>query len=130
MSDSRHPVAEKVTAVAASSFRGPIPPPDALARYERICPGFAERIIALAEREAENRQRLERDSMRIAENDAVAARLETKHGQNLAFWITIVAFLAAVICAYLRQPWVAGVIAGTTLASIVSSIMRKNASER
>lgn len=126
----KHTITEKVTTVATSSFRGPLPPPDALARYEQICPGFADRIVALAEREAENRQQLERDNMRIAENDAIASRLETKHGQNLAFWITIVAFAAAVICAYLRQPWVAGVIAGTTLVSVVSTLMRRNNNEK
>lgn len=68
--------------------------------------------------------------MRIAENDAIASRLETKRGQNLAFGITIVAFVAAVICAYLRQPWVAGVIAGTTLVSVVSTLMRRNNNEK
>lgn len=126
----KHNITERVTTVATSSFRGPLPPPDALARYEQICPGFADRIVALAEREAENRQRLERENMRIAENDIVAARNETKHGQNLAFWITIVAFMAAVGCAYLKQPWVAGVIAGTTLVSVVSTIMRRNTGDK
>lgn len=126
----KHTITEKVTTVATSSFRGPLPPPDALARYEQISPGFADRIVALAEREAENRQQLERDNMRIAENDAIASRLETKRGQNLAFGITIVAFVAAVICAYLRQPWVAGVIAGTTLVSVVSTLMRRNNNEK
>lgn len=126
----KHTITEKVTTVATSSFRGPLPPPDALARYEQICPGFADRIVALTEREAENRQQLERDNMRIAENDAIASRLETKRGQNLAFGITIVAFVAAVICAYLRQPWVAGVIAGTTLVSVVSTLMRRNNNEK
>lgn len=127
---NKHAVVEKVTTVATSSFRGPLPPPDALQRYEQICPGFADRIVALAEREAENRQRLERENMRIAEADIQAARKETKHGQNLACVITIIAFVAAVICACVNQPWVAGVIAGTTLVSVVSTIMLRSKSEK
>ena len=127
---NKHQVVEKVTAVATSTFRGPLPPPDALQRYEQICPGLADRIVALAEREAANRHKLEQENVRIAENDIVAARGETRHGQNLAFALTIVAFVAAVICAYVGQPWVAGVIAGTTLVSVVSTIMHRNKSDR
>jgi uncharacterized membrane protein len=41
-------------------FAGPLPDPDMLAGYERVLPGAAERIFAMAERQAEHRQALER----------------------------------------------------------------------
>ena len=40
-------------------FQGPVPPPEMLARYEEICPGFAERTLKLVEQQATSRQGLE-----------------------------------------------------------------------
>ena len=37
------------------AFIGPIPPPDAFARYEKTLPGAADRILSLAEKEQQNR---------------------------------------------------------------------------
>jgi len=41
-------------------FAGPLPPPGALAGYEQVLPGAAERIFAMAEGQATHRQALER----------------------------------------------------------------------
>lgn len=35
----------------ASAFSGPLPPPEDLAAYEQISPGFADRIVTMAEKE-------------------------------------------------------------------------------
>jgi uncharacterized membrane protein len=43
----------------AQFFAGPLPPPEALAEYDRICPGAADRILAMAEAQAHHRQSLE-----------------------------------------------------------------------
>jgi uncharacterized membrane protein len=43
-----------------SFFAGPLPPPEALARYEQICPGAAERILKMAEQQAVHRQAIEK----------------------------------------------------------------------
>ena len=118
-----------VAAVRSQTFEGPLPPPDMLAHYNQLSPGFAERILQLAEREAESRHSLERMQTEIAEKDIPAAREETKRGQWMSFIITIVAFVSAVICARINQPWVAGVIAGATLVSVVSTIMRRKTRE-
>jgi len=42
-----------------SYWSGPTPSPDVLREYELIVPGAADRIIAMAERQAEHRQKLE-----------------------------------------------------------------------
>lgn len=39
--------------------RGPIPPPELLQGYERVVPGGAERVLAMAERQAAYRQKIE-----------------------------------------------------------------------
>ena len=50
-----------LTQFEAKFFQGPIPPPGALAEYNRICPGAANRILAMAESQVLHRQELERE---------------------------------------------------------------------
>jgi len=42
-----------------SQFSGPLPPPEELAKYDRILPGSADRIIRMAEQQSTHRQDLE-----------------------------------------------------------------------
>jgi uncharacterized membrane protein len=42
------------------SFSGPLPPPEALERYNQVLPGAAERIISMAESQHAHRQELEK----------------------------------------------------------------------
>jgi uncharacterized membrane protein len=42
-----------------SQFSGPLPPPEELAKYDRILPGSADRIIRMAEQQSMHRQNLE-----------------------------------------------------------------------
>ena len=43
----------------SSRFSGPLPPPEELAKYDRIVPGAADPIIRMAEHQATHRQNLE-----------------------------------------------------------------------
>lgn len=45
--------------VQAAAYSGPLPPPEALARYNEILPGAADRIIAMAERQSQHREEIE-----------------------------------------------------------------------
>jgi len=58
-----HLVRQEQTTVA---YSGPIPHPNDLARYEEILPGAAERIMKMAELQAEHRRALEIQSSRPA----------------------------------------------------------------
>lgn len=44
----------------AEFFEGPLPHPGTLAEYDRICPGAASRILAMAESQSQHRQELEK----------------------------------------------------------------------
>lgn len=48
-----------VTHTQVKAHMGPLPAPEVLAGYEQILPGAAERILAMAERQQENRLALE-----------------------------------------------------------------------
>jgi uncharacterized membrane protein len=51
---------QQVTFQHTNFHQGPLPSPDTLNKYEQIQPGFANRIIKLAEDEATHRRSLER----------------------------------------------------------------------
>ncbi|MFZ5800507.1 MAG: DUF2335 domain-containing protein [Candidatus Omnitrophota bacterium] len=78
-------------------FCGPIPPPEVLAGYERIMPGAADRIIAMAERQAAHRQEMER---RIVFSETFQAKI----GMFLAFVVVFAAMVAGTILLILKIP--------------------------
>jgi uncharacterized membrane protein len=49
--------------IQQSTFAGPLPHPDVLAKYNDIQPGFADRIIKMAEAEGEHRRNQEKRSL-------------------------------------------------------------------
>lgn len=74
------------------SFQGPLPPPDALAGYERIQSGLAERIVRMAEEEQRQRHQLESEITKRSFDEA-------RRGQNLGFAIGTVAIIAGALTA-------------------------------
>lgn len=63
-------------------FSGPLPPPEALARYEEIKFGSADRIITMAENQASHRQGMESKALDGSH------RIE-KRGQWMAFVLSL-----------------------------------------
>ncbi len=60
-------------------YQGIIPPPEAMESYERIQPGFADRILSLTEGEVKHRQKTEK---RIV---------------NYSFWTSLIGLCFAII---------------------------------
>ncbi len=46
--------------IQGQAYEGPIPPPAMLAEFEKISPGLADRIVKMAENQAEHRQEIEK----------------------------------------------------------------------
>lgn len=63
--------------------RGPVPSPDDLQEYDRVLPGAADRLISMAERQAEHRQYVER---RMVD----AGTHNTARGQVLGFILALI----------------------------------------
>ncbi len=73
---------EKRFTAVATSFSGPLPPPNILEGYEKIIPGAADRIITMAEKQSNHRQSLENIIIRSnTRNESI--------GMWLAFILTI-----------------------------------------
>jgi uncharacterized membrane protein len=64
---------ETIEVQAISAFTGPIPPPHLLSEYEQILVGLADRIVGMAEGEAEHRRQIQRRRMRLAEGGLLSA---------------------------------------------------------
>lgn len=103
----------QVTEFQQASFSGPMPHPDVLEGYDRIVPGAAERILAMAESDSKHQQAIEFAALRAAES-------EIKRGQWFGFTIGITALIASMLALWMGSPAVAGVIGGTTVVGLVS----------
>ncbi len=80
-------------------FSGPMPPPEYLARYEQICPGSADRMLAMAEKEAGHRRTTETTIVSAQINHHHKQFSEARLGQICALIITLAALGAGVYTA-------------------------------
>lgn len=109
--DDQHAVTRGVVAVTRA-FEGPLPPPDILARYEEVLPGSAERILQMAEQEAEQRRALVAS---LVSADVSRARW----GLWVGAFVALVAIVAATVMALAGHPWPGTVVIAVDLASVV-----------
>jgi len=67
MPDNRLPQGQNTGLVhhtqAQTIYQGPLPRPEDFAAYERVLPGAADRILAMAEKQATHRQGMERKAL-------------------------------------------------------------------
>jgi uncharacterized membrane protein len=101
------------------SYSGPLPPSSELAQYERVLPGSAERILALAEKEVEHRHH--------ADNKIIEKTLRASNtGQILSFALSIFSLGAVCLCVLLSQPGASIAPAIIAIPSILSVIFNRN----
>ena len=56
-------LAHQVVGIIQQEYSGPIPPPDALEKYNRIIPNGADRIMTMAEEQSKHRRELEKTAL-------------------------------------------------------------------
>ncbi|HUX22343.1 MAG TPA: DUF2335 domain-containing protein [Spirochaetia bacterium] len=98
------------------SYSGPLPPAAEFERYNAALPGAAERILALAEKEAEHRHGAED----LLVQEEVRA---SKTGQKFAFVLGIGSLVIVAVSLFLSSPLGAiapGIIALTSLATALA----------
>ncbi len=104
-------IPSEVVGIIAEQFSGPIPSPDTMEKYERIQPGFADRIMRLSENEQSSRHK---SNAFLLRND----RLRVLGSILVSLALTV----AACFCAYIGQPWIAVVVLGA--AGAIPSVIR------
>lgn len=97
--------------ITRTAFSGPLPPPQILADYEAVTPGLADRLVAMAERNQDQRHGLEN---RVIDSQIRLAST----GQFIAGAIAIVGLLVAGAVGIWGNPLVGFAIAGSDLATM------------
>lgn len=100
--------------VSRSQFsynKGPLPLASELVKYNEACPGAADRIIAMAERQSEHRQVLEKTVVKSQTRNSL-------FGVIFAFIICVVTVIAGAYCVYNGSGWPGAALGLGGLASI------------
>lgn len=89
----RQQMQAQIVAAQLSYWSGPTPSPDVLREYDQIVPGSAGRIIAMAERQSEHRQKLETMAVKGGGDRALL-------GSKFGFIIGMTAVLGGIYLVY------------------------------
>lgn len=111
---------------AASSFSGPLPPPESLGEYDAVLPGLAREIVDQWKGETAHRHRTI-DELRTTDREAMRLfHAAEKRGQRYALLAITLLLAVVVVSVALDRPSVgiAGVIAGG--AALVWSLRRRS----
>ena len=130
--------AQQVQTIQATqtTFTGPMPPPELLRQYDAVVLGAAERILVMAEKEAQHRQAQEsqalnanvqaqKQQLNITEQQTKATFWSDAIGQVCGFIVSLICIAGAVYLALNGQPWVAGLLAGLPLAAIIRAFRER-----
>ncbi|MDE6535890.1 MAG: DUF2335 domain-containing protein [Muribaculaceae bacterium] len=102
-----------IQAIKQESFKGPIPHPELLQKYENIQPGFAERMVSMAEQQLDHRIKCEDKIV----DGSIA---ESKRGQTFGLIVSLFFLGAAVLLGMYNHEWLAGGLGGGTLLGLVT----------
>ena len=94
-------------------YSGPLPTASEMAQYEKICTGAADRIITMAEKQSEHRQKVEYDTI-------LTANWRSILGVIFAFIIALASIILCGYCVHLDHLKTACAIFGGTIVSLVS----------
>jgi uncharacterized membrane protein len=111
------------TQVQFQQISGPLPDPETLKHYDSIQPGFAERIVRMAEAEGEHRRSQE---VKMIDSDIEVRRRyqdEVKRGQILGFLIGLATIVAGAYTATHGAPLAGGFIGTTGVVGLVSAFI-------
>ena len=120
-----------------ASWTGPLPPPEALQRYDEILPGGADRIFRMAEdrhrHQIEQEKaaiELERDALLSAEKNIAAEHSRSRLGLVFAFIIALAgigtgAYLTAVGKAGFGMAFVFGPLVGLAAVFVYGTHVRR-----
>ena len=79
------------------AFRGPLPPPEVLQRYEEICPGSAQMIMRNFDEQGQHRRKIEE---RVITDKGAAA----KRGQWMGFVVVLTAIAVGAVFIWNGKP--------------------------
>lgn len=100
-----------MVAMEQKMYSGPLPPAEEIEAYERVCPGAADRIIAMTEKSLDHR----------ISNEKIIVNEETKQssrGQILGFVLAVFFGIIALVLGLMEHEVLAGIIASGDIVSL------------
>ncbi len=107
------------TLLQSKSHSGPLPDPATLKEYNELISNGAERIMEMAEKEQFHRHKNE---VKIIDSKLS----QSKKGQIFGFFLGVLGLSFGTLLSFYGQPYVGGIIAGTTVISLVSVFVLGN----
>ena len=105
------------TLIARQSISGPLPSASEMAKYDQISPDLVDRIVKMAEKEANHRHEMEQNLLKHEAGD-------TKRGQFFALLIGLAGFFTACFAILHQSPWIGAILGGGTLAVLVTAFIK------
>jgi len=91
-----------------------------LREYDVICPGAAERILAMAERQSAHRQAMEMKVVDSQVQEVRSQRTEVRIGQTCAFVLCAMAIIGSTIIGWRGYQWACVGLGSGGLASLAA----------
>lgn len=98
-------------------FAGPLPPPEAFAKYEGTLKGAADRIITMAEKQQNHRQTIEK---KLVNSTITNERL----GLIFGLIVALGAIGGGVYCVHIGQPVPGAIIGGGGVGSLIAAFVQ------
>lgn len=109
----------QITTLTTSLYAGPLPDPETFKKYEKVCPGAADRIITMAENQSAHRQAME--------NKFIDSRIKNSFlGLWMAFIIGIFIILCGVVCILLNHSTAGTIFSGIGVVSVISTFINNS----
>jgi uncharacterized membrane protein len=105
------------------AYGGPLPPPALLKEFDNVVPGAAERIIRMAEQQADHRQFLEKT---VITGDSKRA----SYGLFIGALVVLSVLGGAIFLIYEGHDWAGAAIAGLDLVALASVFVYGSISRR
>ncbi|HOO50495.1 MAG TPA: DUF2335 domain-containing protein [Alphaproteobacteria bacterium] len=105
-------------AILSVSYEGPLPPAVEMEKYNRILPGAAERVFAMAEKDGDHRRSIEKD--------LVSKRFRADIlGMCFAFSLAFICIIAAMYFFYVGNITAGFALLGFPVLSLIGKFLHK-----
>ena len=116
------------------SYRGVIPPPTAMEGYEKVCPGAADRILAMAENDLKHKHEIEtkeQDSIVRCRDEVLNSEISNfRRGQYFGFVIIVIALIGGFYLVLNNQKIGGYITLVSTVLLYFGAIMYRNKMEK
>jgi uncharacterized membrane protein len=114
----------KQQTLIAQNWSGPLPPPEALARFDQIIPNGAERILRMTEQEQAHRLATESAALNANIQASREAQAQAKTGQFAGAIVSVLAILSAIASAWLgAHPTVSIALVSVPILGMVKALI-------